>query len=178
MSDQPWWREDNKVEFESDGLKCYMCRGPLGAWCGYVGIPPEHPWFGKSYDESIIPTADMLGLRDPNDHGSIELFLAMFSDKPPEEGIRISLAMRVHGSLTYAADHRPGFEPDGLWWFGFDCAHAGDLCPGMLRYALIGSDIYRTQSYVVAEVQSLAAQLIGVWNEAKAQETVVSTRPP
>jgi hypothetical protein len=48
----------------------------------------------------------------------------------------------VHGGLTYAdacghSDHpsrgichipAPG-EPDGLWWFGFDCAHSGDWSP-------------------------------------------------
>jgi hypothetical protein len=62
----------------------------------------------------------------------------------------------------------PG-EPDDLWWFGFDCAHAGDETPGI--NALLSEmrsrvplfphppDIYRDVTYVMAECASLARQL-------------------
>lgn len=23
----------------------------MGAWCGYVGVPPGHPWHGQPYDD-------------------------------------------------------------------------------------------------------------------------------
>jgi hypothetical protein len=158
---RPWWSEDNKVDFEADGLRCAMRRGPLGSWCGYVGVPKEHPWFGKSYNDTIEPTKDMLGPRDSQDFGPIDLLCAVFSNKDIEKEMPIGMAMRIHGGLTYADDRAPYSKPDGLWWFGFDCAHAGDLIPSFAeedRSAARG-DVYRDQAYVVSECQSLAAQL-------------------
>jgi len=32
----------------------------------------------------------------------------------------------VHGGLTYAGDHAPKHEPDGLYWIGFDTCHDTD----------------------------------------------------
>jgi len=138
--DRPWWREANKVDFEAEGFKCALRRGPCGAWCGYVGVSKEHPWHGKSYSEKVKPS--------------------------PEEALSISLCMRVHGGLTYSADHEPFGEPDGRWWFGFDCAHAGDLVPDLAREWRAEGAVYRTQEYVAAEVQSLAAQLANVARES------------
>lgn len=51
----------------------------------------------------------------------------------------------------------PG-EPDNVWWFGFDCAHSGDLAPAY--DSLNGYDSsYCDLEYVRREVTSLAAQL-------------------
>lgn len=158
---RPWFQEDNKVDFEAEGYRCAMRRGPVGAWCGYVGIPKSHPWYGKSYTEEVKPSMDMLSQRDPLDHGPIDLLCMVLSNKDPCESLAITLCLRVHGGLTWADNHHACGEPDGLWWFGFDCAHAGDLCPGMFSYPHPG-DVYRDQQYVVAEVQSLAAQLARV----------------
>ena len=60
----------------------------------------------------------------------------------------------VHGGLTFAGPsdkYRPG---KGLWWFGFDCAHCGDLIPGA---SPVG--IYRDINYVFAEIKKLAYEL-------------------
>lgn len=43
----PWSNEPNRLEFEEYGLPCLMHRNPLGAWCGYVAVPPGHPYYGK-----------------------------------------------------------------------------------------------------------------------------------
>ena len=108
--------DDEPVEWEAE--MAYACRGPLLHWCGYVGLPPEHPWFGKDYDQ-------------------IEPY--------PE----------VHGGLTYSDDHKPKHESDGLWWIGFDCAHAGDLVPGL------GHDgVYRSLEYVKQEITGLMRQAV------------------
>jgi hypothetical protein len=66
----------------------------------------------------------------------------------------------VHGGLTFS---------DGKGKFGFDCAHAGDLCPGVLLSILgtakdpteyaqlsIAHDTYRTFDWVVKETEDLA----------------------
>jgi hypothetical protein len=52
-----------------------------------------------------------------------------------------------------------------VWWFGFDCGHAGDLVPEQERMA--GSfargfscgGTYRSVDYVRAQVETLAQQL-------------------
>lgn len=58
----------------------------------------------------------------------------------------------------------PANEPDNVWWFGFDCAHAGDFSPSY------GSDLgrptgwggvveYRDIDYVTEQCRALARQL-------------------
>lgn len=76
----------------------------------------------------------------------------------------------VHGGLTYAegcADDvchvpDPG-EPDDVWWFGFDCAHGGDLSPSANAlssfYFRSSRDVYRDITYVRSETERLAEQL-------------------
>lgn len=66
----------------------------------------------------------------------------------------------VHGGLTFseAADHT-GFATGTEWWFGFDCAHAGD---GMMYYTpseLRGQEPVRTLEFVEQECESMARQL-------------------
>jgi hypothetical protein len=156
---RPWFAEDNKVDFDAEGFKCCLRRGPMGSWCGYVGVPSTHPWFGKGYSDEVKPTADMLGPRDADDHGPIDVLCMALSGKDPAESLPITLCVRVHGGLTYAYNHDPYGKPDGLWWFGFDCAHSGDLVPALYERYPHHTDVYRDQSYVVAECQSLAAQL-------------------
>lgn len=81
----------------------------------------------------------------------------------------------VHGGLTYS-EH----DDDGLWWVGFDCAHAGDLVPGTCsnplddlivdfateaeRDGLVGQitgpgATYRSFEWVLAETLRLAGAL-------------------
>lgn len=101
----------------------------------------------------------------------------------------------VHGGATYAAAcaHRvchvpaPG-ESDNVWWFGFDCAHAGDLTPSLRKHASdhegwswtprplhstgiatapdeemvdFRREVYRAIPYVVAETERFAEALRG-----------------
>jgi hypothetical protein len=48
----PWQAEPNRVDFEHAGLPCFVKRNPrLGFWCGYAGVAPGHPCWGKQYDE-------------------------------------------------------------------------------------------------------------------------------
>jgi len=61
----------------------------------------------------------------------------------------------IHGGLTYDGDHAPTKEPDGNWWVGFDCAHLGDIVPGMKDF---GESTYKNMEFVTKELHSLAAQ--------------------
>lgn len=47
----PFLYEKDRVEFKSHGFNCLMVRNDMGCWCGYVGLPPTHKYYGKSYDE-------------------------------------------------------------------------------------------------------------------------------
>lgn len=67
--------------------------------------------------------------------------------------------LSVHGELTFSGKLRDC--PEKVWWFGFDCAHVGDLI-------LIGGSphhkgmVYRNKEYVIAEVTKLVDQLIEI----------------
>lgn len=40
----PWVDEPDRVEWMAGQLACAARRGTFGAWNGYVGLPPGHPW--------------------------------------------------------------------------------------------------------------------------------------
>jgi hypothetical protein len=156
--DGPWNHEPSKIQWvdKATGLPCLIVRSPhLGHLCGYAGVYLGHPLHGVQ------------------------------ADKTPD--------LSVHGGVTFAAgcahgkDESQGIchipEPgtsDDVWWIGFDCAHLGDLSPGMLRFRrmmtpnyvikdLVGDvsdalenlyhDTYRDVPYVRDQVTHLAHQL-------------------
>lgn len=52
----PWHEETfDKVVWvdPATGLDCMANRGPMGNWCGYVGVPPSHPWHNIPYNGCI-----------------------------------------------------------------------------------------------------------------------------
>jgi hypothetical protein len=51
VPDGPWHTEPDDVEFEHVGLKCAIHRSSVGVLCGYVGVPPGHPWWGQRFDD-------------------------------------------------------------------------------------------------------------------------------
>ena len=110
----PWMDEPDKAQWihPASGLDCLIVRGPVGSLCGYVGVPALHPWrLRKGYND---------------------------------------VACSVHGGLTFDGECQPYTDTedftvsichvpeagrtDDVHWYGFDCAHLGDLSPGMLRY--------------------------------------------
>ena len=51
----PWQDEPDRVEWRFEGFACLMVRQPdQGHWCGYVGLPPGHPWHGKDPDDAQV----------------------------------------------------------------------------------------------------------------------------
>lgn len=55
----PWQDEPDRVEFEYAGFPCLLAQGPLGNWCGYVGVSPGHRWHGRDFAD--IEDADAHG---------------------------------------------------------------------------------------------------------------------
>lgn len=55
----PWDNEPDRLEFEHAGFPCLALRHDhFGSWCGYVALPPSHPWAAMGFDD--IP-ADVHG---------------------------------------------------------------------------------------------------------------------
>lgn len=143
--DGQWQNEPDKIQWQDEetGLPCLAVRHTSsGHWCGYVGVDEGHPLFniGYSYgDNSPDSTLEV--------HGGIT-----FSDFCQEDG-------KEHGICHIPA---PG-EPDRVWWFGWDCAHAWDMSPGHHSYFaglnLGRQDAYRTLEYVKSQRHELARQL-------------------
>lgn len=154
-----WDNEPDKVQWQDQetGLPCLAVRHRVtGNWCGYVGVPPEHPWHGRDYSDIHEPLEV---------HGGLT-----FSDACSG------------GPEDTAICHVPGEgEPDHAWWFGFDCGHCYDLSPGMEAYhreiGLIDFGVqkkYRTLEYVKNQCHQLALQLIA---HGKVEEdSIVSTK--
>jgi hypothetical protein len=135
----PWDNEPDKAQWTdpATGYPCLIVRHHnLGNLCGYVGVPNGHPYYGQHYDN--VPDVS------------------------------------VHGGLTFANKCQQTApvchiveegEDDDVWWFGFDCAHCWDLCPGtrgLLAEAGFPPnerDVYRDWNYVHNEVTELARQL-------------------
>lgn len=138
-----WDDEPDKIQWqdETTGLPCLIVRGPAGALCGYAGVAEGHPCFGKEY-----------------------------SDCQPVTPIAEGAEHYIHGGLTFSdfcaetkdetrhICHAPApGEPDHVWWFGFDCAHSGDVMPAY-GYDSAGYT-YKNVAYVKEQVRQLARQL-------------------
>lgn len=60
--DGPWVQEPDRVEWvdEETGYQCLARRTKhTGTWCGYVGVPPGHPWFGKTDREHTKASSNL-----------------------------------------------------------------------------------------------------------------------
>lgn len=131
-----WDGEPDKAQWPDPvtGLPCLAVRhSTSGHWCGYVGVSEGHPYFGRPYDEALVECIELT-----------------FADKCHPN------ATEDHGICHIAGEG----EPDHVWWFGFDFAHAGDTCPGYMNaYEFLDSS-YKTLAVVKRECADLAAQLI------------------
>lgn len=171
----PWDAEpDHMDETSPEGYPCLLRRGPLGSWCGYVGVPKDHPLFGKEYSDTLRAPPKFYEETVNEKNSPIDLITAAFTyQKSKGELVDVGTLFNVHGGITWTNDHAGGAEPnpEGMWWFGFDCSHAGDLTPGLIRalhkigYKVLPEhhmpphETYREPLYVLAECRSLASQL-------------------
>jgi hypothetical protein len=51
----PWQHEPDRLEWRhASGLPCLIVRNGMGSLCGYVGVPPEHPFYMRHYDQCEV----------------------------------------------------------------------------------------------------------------------------
>ena len=95
----PWDEEPDAAVVEHGDVPIVLIRNGMYTWSGYVGLPPTDPLAG------------------------VELFCNDGVDAYDARGI---------GDATYA-NYSPERDAmvglSGLWWVGFDCAHAFQLIP-------------------------------------------------
>lgn len=92
-------------------------------YCGYVGIPKDHPLYGVSYSddcESLAPAYERALNRPIDKKGIIPVVLGAMSGRRS-----MDICFNVHGSVTYTGSGL--VEGTQHWWVGFDCAHYDDL---------------------------------------------------
>lgn len=140
----PWDAEPDRAEWKSDvGYPCLAIRGAMGCWCGYVGVPPTHPAYGKSYD--VVNVEVHGGLTYAN---KCRGYICQVSALGDPDDVFWFLGF----DCAHAFDESPGmvafrneYMPESM---RLRAEAPGDFC-----------DVYRTLDYVKAECASLAAQL-------------------
>lgn len=151
------------------GFRAVVMLTDMGHRCGYVGVPKGHPLYGVGYSEETTALRPVAGDEPIGKRGIIPLLCAAGTG-----GLKASpeIVFDVHGGLTFASDGGERNYPvaSDLWWFGYDCAHAGDgkeqayidAQPENLRrlYRNHDGDVVRTLGYCVDECESLARQFI------------------
>ncbi len=147
-------------------------RGRKTHRCGYVEVPQGHRLHGVSYSDPIadIPR-EAVETAKLGKKGPITAFTAGVRAFEGETVRRSpDIAFDVHGGLTYSSIG-DGFPADGGgWWFGFDCAHAddGEIEPDPQFPRTWATEPARSQEYVEAECESLAAQIVAMFPLQKA----------
>jgi hypothetical protein len=144
----PWDDEPDRVDFVHAGFACLLHRGPLGHWCGYVGVPREHPAYGQSYDAADVDV-----------HGGLTYAnrCAGAICHVPAPGMPDDVWW-LGFDCGHAGDYTPSM---GRWWgtgYPFpDAKYDHDVAMAAVEDWTI--EKYRTVAYVRAETERLATQL-------------------
>ena len=165
-------------DFEYRGYRCVVVFQDMGHRCGYVGLKPGHPLYGKEYSDYVeVKKSDLEG----EEIGKRSMISLLVASNDEDDRARIEIYFNVHGGITYAGGNSNYPIEGNLWWFGFDCAHWGDLIdldkleeyfgnePQVKnriniekevnsRYGTYGE--IRTKEYVEDECKSLVDQII------------------
>ena len=142
------------------GLRAVVAMMEIGHRCGYVGVPVGHPLHGVGYDSDTPALAPIdLETAEIGKRSLLGVLCAKDKLRSPE------MAFDVHGGLTYAGNGEGKYPVESdLWWFGYDCGHAGDApAPGstMYRYGYRdSSEVHRSLNYCERECESLAKQIV------------------
>lgn len=166
-----WTDEPDEAEWihEESGLPCLVLRSSLGSLCGYVGVPPAHPWHA---------------VQRPDCDANIT-----FAGLCVPEGIAATRSRPGSEAFLIEAHLEPAFL--GYWVLGFDYGHASrDVVPAFRgkelseilpslskgplliasrfgRGALLGPQTYCDFTYVREQVEHLAQQAHEVFRGKK-----------
>lgn len=167
-TEQKWKTEPNQLEWfdESTGYRCAILRHHTGKHlCGYVQIPKSHILHKLHYRDKVPRLLqwklDNVLQQPVGQRGVFTIFMAMANTDKKHE---IEMLFDVHGSITFTGELADRIGT----WYGFDCAHSGDLSPGYDELLMKHSpelifrdkqDSYRSMEWVKQETDMLAAQV-------------------
>lgn len=135
----PWDGEPDEKTWidEATGFICYACRNDfMGHWCGYVGLPPNHPWNEKDYNDLPVLLV----------HGGVT-----FAGKGNALGL--SGSSSALWFIGFDCAHAGDLPPTPLSRWG----------PFNSWEHFLSYSVYRTLEYVESECCSLALQALGDW---------------
>jgi len=139
--DGPWKNEPDRKEWKHLGFPCLIVRVENhGALCGYVAVPPGHPWHGKHYGEIEASVHGGLTYADRCD-GHV---CHVPAPGEPEDVWWLGFD-HAHGG-----DMCPGRERINAYYSAFPL---GDPDGSFEAYGR-----YRDMAYVIKGVEDLAAQ--------------------
>lgn len=153
--------------WEHNGYTCVVLMTDMGHRCGYVGIPTTHPLHGVEHNKHSDKLKDFFEVAQerPIKEAHVNFLLLLCWDG---KQIRPDICFQVHRGLTYSGNSNmyPIPNEDGLWWFGYDCGHAGDArdLTKMRRSDISffkdwNDGVLRTLDYCITECEYLAEQL-------------------
>ncbi len=129
----PWSGEPDRVAFELGGFRCVLDRDSSGAWCGYIGIPPGHPWHGLYYGD--VKASAHQGLT----YGRQDVPARLTSGAPADlHWFGFDCAHTGSGDLTPA-------------WATWHQRHGFPLLPNL---------VYKTIDYARSQLERLAQQAV------------------
>jgi hypothetical protein len=140
---------------------------------------PEGPWTKEPDRKEWRTRSGLPGLIVRNHMGALCGYAAVPPGHPAHGEHYDKIEASAHGWLTFADKchgpicHVPAAgEPDDVWWFGFDCAHCGDLTASDIAMEKAYPELrlgsrentpwtrsYKDIAYVSEEVEKLAEQL-------------------
>lgn len=145
-------------------LPYHLRRNHAKAWCGYVGIPTTHPYFGKSYGDRVPADRGSILIKDQS---PISLLVEGMAE---DDGmVALDVLLDCPGGITWGADHVPWGGLPNHWYFGFDCNHYNDLSPRDIIQEMVEGESWRTGTYRTLEFvdracRRLAEQLMEMEN--------------
>ena len=142
-----WDNEPDRIDFIHAGFSCFILRNRLGAWCGYVGVPKDHPLYKVHYND--CDNFDVHGGLTYSDVCSGHICHV------PQEGMPGDVWW-----LGFDTGHINDFQP-GLWSIESKYFGIGER----------GS--YKNVDYATEETKQLAEQLRDYDNEQRGKREVL-----
>lgn len=140
-----WIDEPDEMEFDYRSIECEILRNQVGALCGYVTVPEEHPWHRKPYDDI-----------DCEVHGGLTFAASAIYKEGEKEKFKIGFDCSHFNDLCPViekimdeARNRP--ENQRL---RKTRDHMALLAPNILR------PTYKNIAYVKAEIEGLVDQML------------------
>lgn len=126
-------------QWSAHGLLCraMLYKTSYYNWrCGYVQVPPQHPFYRAEYNSPVSAIANIKGVENtPMEDVGIDGLLSAMALAAGDSSILDRLLkspsglVKVHWGLTFSG----ALDDNALdeWWFGFDTNHCDDYNPLM-----------------------------------------------